>query len=206
MCRLLFFGLHDNKWMCSHLTNFCAFIRLIGWWTHLHPNSIFSNSFLYRGNIGNELNFIACEQGLRHEELSQKNISFSSFRMSCWISYFVMTWWADNIHFDVLQTWRTIMSIASNLKRSQFDDKGPPLVIRNRKCRQDQTYFRFAGRMFVSFNLTVLFLGVAKLETLTITGYYGRLGLLTRGDLTDPSLNFLFTKTTAICETMETIR
>ena len=98
------------------------------------------------------------------------------------------------------------MSIESNLKRSQFDDKDPPLVISNRKCRQDQAFLRFVGRMFVSFNLTVLCLGVAKLETLTITGYYGRLGLLTLGDLTDPSLNFLFTKTTAICETMETIR
>ena len=39
-----------------------------------------------------------------------------------------------------------------------------------------------------------------------ITGYYGRLRLLTQGQLTDPSLNFPFTKTTTICEKMEAIR
>ena len=38
-----------------------------------------------------------------------------------------------------------------------------------------------------------------------ITGYYGRLRLLTQGQLTDPSLNSLFIQTTSICETMEAI-
>ena len=35
-----------------------------------------------------------------------------------------------------------------------------------------------------------------------ITGYYGKLHLLTRGQLTYPS-NSLFTKSTTICETIE---
>ena len=36
-----------------------------------------------------------------------------------------------------------------------------------------------------------------------ITGYYGRLCILIRGKITDPSFNFLFNKTTTICETIE---
>ena len=38
-----------------------------------------------------------------------------------------------------------------------------------------------------------------KMLKVNITGYYGRLRLLTRGQLTGPSLNSLFTKTTTIC-------
>ena len=38
-----------------------------------------------------------------------------------------------------------------------------------------------------------------------INGYYGRLRLLTRGQLNDPSLNSLFPQTTIICEIMEAI-
>ena len=37
----------------------------------------------------------------------------------------------------------------------------------------------------------------------SITGYYGRLDLLTQGQLTDLSLNSLFTKLTTVCETVE---
>ena len=40
----------------------------------------------------------------------------------------------------------------------------------------------------------------------TITGYCGKLRLLTRDQLTSPSLNSLFTKTTTICETLDAIR
>ena len=39
-----------------------------------------------------------------------------------------------------------------------------------------------------------------------IIEYYGRLRLLSRGDLTDSSLNPLFNKTTTICQTIEAIQ
>ena len=38
-----------------------------------------------------------------------------------------------------------------------------------------------------------------------ISGYCGRLCLLIQGQLTDPLLNFLFTKTKTICETIKVI-
>ena len=45
----------------------------------------------------------------------------------------------------------------------------------------------------------------ALLKNNAITGYYGRLRLLTRGQLTEPLLNSLFTKTPTISETMKVI-
>ena len=35
------FGVHSNRWRCSHLTNFCLFIGLNKWWTHLLWNYIY---------------------------------------------------------------------------------------------------------------------------------------------------------------------
>ena len=62
-------------------------------------------------------------------------------------------------------------------------------------------------------NFIVLFLSLRVVNPVTlvrvnqmrraaedITGYYGRLSLLTRGQLTDPSLSTPATKTTTICE------
>ena len=45
-----------------------------------------------------------------------------------------------------------------------------------------------------------------KSQKSIITGYYGRLLLMIRGQLTDQSLNSLFTKITTICETVISIR
>ena len=47
--RPLFFGLNDKKWTCSHLTNFCPFIRLDRLRTHLHQSSMYPYTIILVG-------------------------------------------------------------------------------------------------------------------------------------------------------------